>query len=70
MSERPFADEGEVIATFNGVRVQLDRIEAQVLKTNGRVTRLEMWKAYLTGAVAVIGFLSGGFGIWVLGHLR
>ena len=27
MSERPFADEGEVVATFNAVREQLNRIE-------------------------------------------
>ena len=67
---RPYADEGEVIATFEGIRAQLNRIETQVLKTNGRVTSLELWKAYLTGAVAVLVFIVGGFGIWIVEHLQ
>lgn len=70
MSERPYADEGEVIASFNGVREQLNRIEDQVRKTNGRVSNLELWRAYLTGAVAVLIFLVSGFGIWALENLR
>lgn len=70
MSDRPYADEGEVIATFDAIRAQLTRIETQVLKTNGRVTSLELWRAYLTGAVAVLGFLVGGFGLWILEHLQ
>lgn len=32
----------------------LDRIEKQTVKTNGRVTSLEQWKAYMAGAIAVI----------------
>lgn len=57
MAERPFADEGEVIATFNGIRAQLDRIESQVIKTNGRVSALERWRSFLTGAIIVIAIL-------------
>jgi len=57
MSERPYADEGEVIATFTGIRAQLDRIEAQVTKTNGRVSALERWRSFMTGAIIVIAIL-------------
>lgn len=32
---------------------KLDSILDQVKKTNGRVTDLEKWKAYITGAVAL-----------------
>lgn len=54
MSERPYADEGEVIATFNAVRSQLDRIEEQVKRTNGRVSALEKWRSFMTGAILVL----------------
>lgn len=67
---RPFADAGEVIATFDGIRAQLTRIENQVLKTNGRVTNLELWKSYLAGSVATLVFIVGGFGIWIVENLR
>ena len=33
------------------------RIEKQVLKTNGRVSALEMWRSYLLGACAVMTLL-------------
>ena len=33
------------------------RIEAQVIKTNGRVSALEMWRSYLLGACAVMTLL-------------
>jgi hypothetical protein len=31
-----------------------ERIEGQTRKTNGRVSSLESWRAYITGAIAVI----------------
>lgn len=32
----------------------LQRIEQQTLKTNGSVANLKLWRAYTTGAVAVL----------------
>lgn len=36
------------------IKDQLNRIEAQVMRTNGSVASLKMWRAYTTGAVAVL----------------
>lgn len=35
----------------------LKRIEAQTIKTNGRVSALEKWRSYLAGGMAVLLFL-------------
>lgn len=57
MADRPYADEGEVIATFDAIRKQLDRIEEQVVKTNGRVRSLELWRSFSMGAIAVMSLI-------------
>ena len=44
----------ELDHAFNEIRDTLERIETQVLKTNGRVSGLEQWKWGVTGAVAVL----------------
>jgi hypothetical protein len=36
----------------------LERIEAQVIKTNGRVTSLEKWRWVVSGAVIALGATS------------
>lgn len=37
-----------------GIKTQLNRIETQTIKTNGRVNSLEGWKMYISGGLAVI----------------
>jgi len=36
---------------------QLTRIEQQVTETNGRLKKLEIWKAWMTGGMAVLSLL-------------
>jgi len=35
----------------------LTRIETQTIKTNGRVNKLENWRSYMAGAIAIITIL-------------
>jgi predicted membrane GTPase involved in stress response len=49
---------------FGELKVTLDRIEQQTIKTNGRVSKLEIWKETMT---AKIGIIVAGIGIaWLL----
>lgn len=54
----------EIELMFKELKTILERVEAQVIKTNGRVSILEMWKegliAKFTGVIATISVL------WVL----
>jgi hypothetical protein len=38
---------------FGNIDEKLERIETQVLKTNGRVTKLEWWRMFLVGTAVV-----------------
>ena len=49
---------------FSEIKLTLDRIEQQTIKTNGRVSKLEIWKETMT---AKIGIIVAGLGVaWVL----
>ena len=44
----------EIDHSFKEIKDQLNRIEQQTIKTNGRVSKLESWKAYLVGAWFIV----------------
>lgn len=46
--------EAVIIERLGHHKEQLDRIEAQATLTNGRVTKLEMWRATMTGSWRVL----------------
>lgn len=39
---------------FKEIKTILERVEAQVVKTNGRVTLLELWKESLTAKITML----------------
>ena len=41
--------------TIKDIKASLVRIETQTSKTNGRVNKLENWRYFITGALALIG---------------
>ena len=51
----------EILLMFKEIKDTLQRVEAQVVKTNGRVTVLEMWReslmAKMAGVIAAISVL-------------
>jgi len=53
MSEVPYNNR-ELDEKLKAVHLKLDEIIVQTKKTNGRVQKLEVWRGYLTGAVAVV----------------
>ncbi len=56
MEELPYSNR-ELNTHFDEIKSSLDRIEEQTKKTNGRVSRLEGWKMYISGALAIITIL-------------
>lgn len=53
MPEEPYSNR-EIREMHRDIVSRLDRIEAQTTKTNGRVNKLENWRAYMAGTIAVI----------------
>ena len=47
----------ELDILFNEIKDQLNRIEAQTTKTNGSVSGLKQWKAYITGGFAIFAII-------------
>ena len=55
-----------ILAELKALNEKTDRIEAQTVKTNGRVDKLEVWKTEVTAKTAVIASLvSGAVGVGV-----
>mgnify|MGYP000447449881 CR=1 FL=1 len=44
----------ELNVCINDIKTQLNRIEGKQDFTNGRVRKLEIWKGYLTGGLAIL----------------
>ena len=38
---------------------KLDSVEAKVTETNGRLKKIELWKAYVQGALLILGIIVG-----------
>ena len=53
MSVAPYSNR-EIDQMQKEIHQKLDLILAQTTKTNGRVSRLENWRSYTAGAIAVI----------------
>ena len=44
----------EVDEFMRDIKETLERIEAQTMKTNGRVSALEIWQGFMKGGLAII----------------
>lgn len=54
---------------FNHIKSYLARIEKQTTATNGRVNKLEKWRAWLAGIVIGIGVINTPVVLFALGYL-
>lgn len=59
----------ELDRMFEEITQTLERIENQTTKTNGQVASLKMWRAYMTGALAIVSFFVAMVAIPVLSAL-
>ena len=54
----------EIVLMFKEIKTTLERVETQVIKTNGRVTLLEFWKEGLMARVTTV--FAGISVLWVV----
>ena len=55
----------ELESHFEEVKIQLDRIEAQTIRTNGRVGKLENWQSLIIGGASIISFVVIPTIVWI-----
>jgi hypothetical protein len=65
MPEEPYKNR-EIKEMFDDLKKGNERIETQVIKTNGRVTRLEQWKYIGMGATSVLTIIVVPILSWAL----
>lgn len=53
MTEAPYTKR-ELDTHFREVKDILSEIKTQTMKTNGRVGRLENWRSFITGGLAIV----------------
>lgn len=71
--ERPYSKR-ELDTFMIDLKAQLDRIETQTTKTNGRVRALEFWRGIMMGGGIIITLIVLPMGAWVyttnIDHIR
>lgn len=72
MTEEPFKNR-EIVEMFGEVKTGLSKIEVQTTMHNGRMSKMEKWQAYMTGAfsvltIVVVPLLS--WALWVLANIQ
>lgn len=56
----------EVDSKFKAIADGIARIEAQTIKTNGRVAALERWQSFIQGGLAIMALIVVPIAIYVL----
>ena len=59
----------ELDEKFGEIKTQLNRIEAQTMKTNGSVSSLKVWRGYVTGGLAILTIVVLPMGFWILNRI-
>lgn len=53
------AVQATLMTHYQDTNRKLDSVEAKVTETNGRLKKIELWKAYVQGALVILGVIVG-----------